>query len=169
MWKLLLAFTLIPAIELFLLLQIGSWLGPLPTFLIIVITGTAGAWLAKREGLGVLTSLQAELAQGLPPGSRLAEGFLVLVGGLLLLTPGVLTDLAGFLFIAPPTRRWLAPRVVKAIVDRVDFVQLGPGAANGGFPTDADGEPTVRPRQRPRVRRDDAPGNPFSSPFDDLP
>lgn len=157
MWKLLLAFTLIPAIELFLLLQLGAWLGAFETFLIIVVTGVVGAWLAKREGLGVLTSLRNELSQGLPPGSRLAEGLLVLVGGVLLLTPGVLTDLTGFLFIAPPTRRWLAPRVVNAVVSRIDFVTIGP-----------DARPGMRPHDGPRVGH---PGgeNPFSSPFDDLP
>ena len=106
---LLLAMVVIPAVELFLLLQLGAWMGPWQTFALVVVTGTVGAWLAKREGLGVLTSLRDELAQGLPPGSRLAEGALVLVGGILLITPGVLTDLTGFLFIAPPTRR--APAV----------------------------------------------------------
>ncbi|MCB9678427.1 MAG: FxsA family protein [Alphaproteobacteria bacterium] len=154
MWKLILAFTVIPAVELFLLLQIGAWLGPWQTFLIVVGTGTLGAWLAKREGLGVLSQLSEELRNGLPPGSRLAEGVLVLAGGLLLITPGVLTDLAGFLFIAPPTRRWLAPRVVNAIASRFDFVELGPGrSSSGGGP-----QPTL-----------EDPHHPFSNPFDDLP
>lgn len=161
-WKLLLAMTVIPAVELFILLQLGSWLGPLETFLIIVVTGTLGAFLAKREGLGVLMTLKAELAQGLPPGSRLAEGVLVLAGGLLLLTPGVLTDLAGFLFIAPPSRRFLAPRLVSWVVSKVDFVQVGTEVHTSFH----EGEPRVRPRQAPRVQHGDSP---FASPFDDLP
>lgn len=165
LWKLLLAMTVIPAVELFILLQLGSLIGPLETFLIIVVTGTIGAFLAKREGLGVLTTLKAELAQGLPPGSRLAEGVLVLAGGLFLLTPGVLTDLAGFLFIAPPSRRWLAPRLVRWVVARVDFVQVGSETHDSFY----EGEPTVRPRQRPRVRQGHPGESPFSSPFDDLP
>ncbi|MEZ4318995.1 MAG: FxsA family protein [Myxococcota bacterium] len=167
MWRLLLAFTIIPALELALLLQIGSWIGPWQTFLIVVVTGTVGAWLAKREGLGVLASLSEELRSGLPPGSRIAEGVLVFAGGLLLLTPGVLTDLAGFLFILPPTRRWLAPRVVQAVASRLDLVVLGPGrSSSGGGPHPAprgNGEPSsADPRAVPR-------NHPFSSPFDDLP
>lgn len=161
---LMLAMVVIPAVELFLLLQLGSWLGPWQTFAIVVVTGTLGAWLAKREGLGVLLSLQRELAQGLPPGSRLAEGVLVLVGGILLITPGVLTDLTGFLFIAPPTRRWLAPRVVQAVTSRIDFVTLGPDAQA----PDSEG-PTVERRGARPQRRVRTEADPFASPFDDLP
>jgi len=157
MWRLILLFTVVPAVELMLLLQIGAWLGPWQTFAIVVVTGTLGAWLAKREGLGVLSQLTEELRGGLPPGARIAEGVLVLAGGLLLITPGVLTDLAGFLFIMPPTRRWLAPRVVHAITSRLDIAVLGPGqSSSGGGP---------RPRSHSQVKSD----HPFSSPFDDLP
>jgi len=111
-WKLFLAFTLIPAMELYLLITIGSYVGALPTVMIIAVTGFAGAWLAKREGIAVLQQLADELARGVPPASRLAEGALVIAGGLLLITPGVLTDLTGFLLILPPSRRFVAPRLV---------------------------------------------------------
>ena len=86
MLRLFLLFTLVPAFELWLLLQIGARLGATQTFLLIVVTGTVGAWLAKREGLGVLQTLTSELHQGVPPGSRLMEGAMVVVGGLLLST-----------------------------------------------------------------------------------
>lgn len=158
MWRLVLLFTVVPAVELYLLLQLGSWLGPLQTVLLILLTGFAGAWLAKREGFGLMAELRAELAQGLPPGSRLAEGFLVLVGAVLLITPGILTDLTGFLFIAPPSRRWLAPRVVAALAARFDVVSVGP-----------DANPARPPRSRPRPREVERGETPFSSPFDDLP
>lgn len=170
MWRLVLLFTVVPALELALLLQIGAWLGPWQTFAIVVITGTVGAWLAKREGFGVLSQLREELSQGLPPGSRIAEGVLVFAGGLLLVTPGVMTDLAGFLFIAPPSRRWLAPRVVHAITSRLDVAVMGPG---GPIQGQAPGQtvdpeaPQVRVR-RPGVRRPTPErGDPFASPFDD--
>ena len=140
------AFTLIPAIELLVLLYLGSILGPLQTFMIILITGIVGAGLAKREGLGVLRKLQRELSTGLPPASRLVEGALVFAGGLLLVTPGVFTDLAGFLFILPPTRTWLAPVILKAIASRVDLQAVDLGAPG-----------------RP------GPDTPFANPFDDLP
>ena len=117
-WWILLLFVVMPPLEMFLLLQIGSLLGPLQTFLLILITGVVGGWLAKREGLQVLRQLSAELQRGLPPGSRLVEGALVLAGGILLITPGVLTDLAGMLLIFPHTRRWLAPHVLGWLLTR---------------------------------------------------
>jgi UPF0716 protein FxsA len=113
MWKLFIAFTVIPALELYLLLQIGSALGPTTTFLLLLGSGLLGGWLAKREGLTVLRDLQADLQRGLPPASRLVEGALVLAGSLLLITPGVLTDFAGLALLLPPVRRWLAPRVMR--------------------------------------------------------
>lgn len=157
--RILLLLTIVPAVELFLLLQIGSWLGPTSTFLLILITGIVGAALAKREGLGVLTRLQEEMRQGMPPGSRLVEGVLVLVGGLLLITPGVFTDLVGFLLIAPPTRRLAAARAVDALSARFEFHATGlDGAGLGGVP------PTPGERHRPAE-----PHRPFANPFDDLP
>lgn len=148
--RLLLLFTVVPAIELFLLLQIGAWLGPTTTFLLILLTGLVGATLAKREGISVLRDLQGELAKGLPPGSRIVEGVLVLVGGLLLITPGVFTDLVGVLLIVPPTRKFLAPRVLEVLKGRIDVRVGGAEAAWHQAP----------PAQRPTP-------TPFSSPFDD--
>lgn len=147
---LILAFTVVPALELFVLLSLGSWLGPLPTFVLVLLTGIVGASLAKREGLGVLRDLQGELAQGLPPASRFAEGALVFAGGLLLVTPGVFTDVAGLLFIIPWSRRWIAPRMVRALSERVDVRSVNIGGAPGS----------------PREPSSDTP---FANPFDDLP
>ena len=110
-WRLLIVMTVVPAVELYLLLQLGRWLGPLPTAGIILFTGALGAALAKREGLGVLRQLKEDARAGIPPASRLVEGLLVLLGGALLITPGVFTDLCGFLLIIPPTRRRIAVRV----------------------------------------------------------
>lgn len=151
MIRLLLLFTVVPAVELFLLLQLGAALGPLTTFLIILLTGLLGASLAKREGLGLLLQLQRELERGLPPGTRLMEGALVVAGGLLLITPGVFTDLAGFLLIFPWSRRRIAPRALSALTSRFDVSTLGPPG---------DGEPT------PRYREQEP--HPFANPFDDL-
>lgn len=116
--RLVLLFTVVPALELFLLLQIGAWLGPWPTFLLLVGTGVVGAALARAQGFAVLGRLLEEARQGIPPGERLVEAALVLVGGLLLITPGVLTDVAGLLLLLPPVRRALAPRVLVALAER---------------------------------------------------
>lgn len=146
MWKLALLFTVVPAVELFLLLQLGSLLGPMQTFLLVLGTGIFGAWLAKREGFAVLRQLQADLAKGLPPAVRVVEGALVLVGGLLLVTPGVLTDLTGLLLLLPPVRRSIAPRIVARYGGTIDL--------NGGR--------GPAPAGRPQV----PPAHPFTSKFD---
>ncbi len=128
--RLLLLMTIVPAVELYLLLEIGAWLGAAQTLWLIVVTGIVGAALAKREGLAVIQKIQEEALNGIPPGDRLVEGLMVLVGGVLLLTPGVLTDLTGLMMIFPLTRRpmakvakaWLSARVTVA------GVNIGPAA-----------------------------------------
>lgn len=155
MWRLVLLFTIVPALELFLLLQIGALMGPTPTFLLLLVTGVVGAWLAKREGLQVLGQLSVELQRGLPPGERMMEGALVVIGGLLLITPGVLTDLTGVLLIFPPTRRFVAPRALRWLERR--FLG-GEGAPLGDDVRVRVGDPPPRP---PAGR------SPFATPFDD--
>lgn len=164
-WRLLLLFTLVPAAEIFLLLQIGSAIGPLQTFVLLLVTGVVGAALAKREGLHVLRQLSEEMRRGLPPGVRLVEGGLVVVGGLLLVTPGVLTDVAGVLFIFPPSRRWIAPRALNWFSARLETSeepqQDGPVRVRQGARFESGGtEPSAH--RRP-------PTHPFANPFDDLP
>jgi UPF0716 protein FxsA len=102
--KLLLLFILVPAIELVLLIQLGSLIGILPTLAVIVITGFLGAGLARHQGLGVLRQVQSEIAAGRLPAHPILDGVLILVAGALLMTPGFLTDLAGFLFLIPASR-----------------------------------------------------------------
>jgi UPF0716 family protein affecting phage T7 exclusion len=107
MIRLLLVMTLIPAIEMLLLLELAERLGAVETVVLILLTGSLGASLAKREGLGVLRQLQQDAARGIPPADRLVEGVLVLIGGVLLITPGVLTDALGVaLLIGPSGFRW---------------------------------------------------------------
>ena len=123
--KLFIAFTLIPAIELYLLMSLGAVIGPLNTVLLIFTTGVIGAALAKREGFSVLVALQAELQQGLPPAEKLMEGALIVVGGLLLITPGVLTDAFGFSLIVPLTRRRIAPLLLARLSKNIHIRAAG--------------------------------------------
>ncbi len=155
MVQLLLLFSVVAVLVLNELLYLGSLLGPLQTFLIILVTGLVGATLAKREGIGVLRELQDELARGLPPATRLAEGALVVVGGVLLITPGVFTDLAGFLFIIPWTRRRIAPQLLDAIKRRVSVVDLN---MHNGL------DPRAGTKPGPNV----AESSPWANKFDDL-
>jgi UPF0716 protein FxsA len=125
-----LLFTVVPAVELYLLIQIGKTIGGSSTVALVVFMGFLGAWLAKREGLHLLTQVMADARKGIPPADRLVEGVLVIVGSILLITPGVLTDAVGFLFLVPVTRRLLVPRV-KAWFGRhlvVDGLTMGPMA-----------------------------------------
>ena len=105
MAKLLMLFILVPATELVLLIEVGSRIGTVNTVLIIVATGVLGVSLASRQGLGVLRQIQAETAVGRMPGGAIVDGLLILIAGIVLMTPGLLTDIAGFLCLIPATRR----------------------------------------------------------------
>jgi UPF0716 protein FxsA len=139
--RLFLLMTVLPPLELWLLIRIGEWMGAVETVCFTVLMGVVGATLAKREGLGLWAQLREDAARGIPPADRLVEGLLVLVGGLLLITPGVLTDIAGIAFLVPftrrllvpPTRRWLASKLpgagsVGGVKMRVGPLQHGPAA-----------------------------------------
>lgn len=115
MWiRLFLLFTLVPLVELWLLFRIGGWIGAGPTIALVLITGIAGATLARREGAHAWSAVQAELAAGRIPGRKLLEALLVLMAGIVLVTPGVLTDALGLLLLARPLRA----RLVKRLEER---------------------------------------------------
>ncbi len=103
--RLLFLFTVVPLIELFILVRLGSTVGFLPTLALVLLTGALGAWLARQQGLRTLGRLREDLAAGRMPTEALVEGVLILLAGAVLLTPGLLTDLAGFALLAPPLRR----------------------------------------------------------------
>lgn len=99
-----LLFTVVPALEIYLLFQVGGEIGILNTFLIVVATGVIGAALAKRQGLEILARMQKQMHQGQLPAKEIQQAFLVFAGGLLLLTPGFITDILGLSFILPISR-----------------------------------------------------------------
>jgi UPF0716 protein FxsA len=104
MGRLFILFTLVPLIELALLIKLGQYLGALPTIFLVIITGGIGVFLAKDQGLMVLSKIQYDLQQGILPGDSLLDGLLVLVGSVLLITPGLITDIIGFLLLLPFSR-----------------------------------------------------------------
>lgn len=112
-------FVLVPLIELALLIWMGRVVGLLPTLALVFSTGLLGAALAHREGMRAFTAVQQELAAGRIPGRPLLAGLGVLLGGALLLTPGVLTDVAGLLLLFPPSRNlffsWTRRRLEAAL------------------------------------------------------
>jgi len=103
-FKLFLLFAIIPIAELYLLIKIGGIIGALNTVLIILITATVGAYLAKSQGLIVITRIQQAMAEGRPPGDELLHGLFILIGGFTLLTPGFITDFLGLSMLLPPIR-----------------------------------------------------------------
>lgn len=117
--RLFLLFSIVPFIELFLLLTVGRELGVVPTVMMIILTAVIGAALARREGFRVYREWQQAVAEMRVPEEGITSGLLVLVGGALLIAPGVLTDIAGILLMIAPVRRvvarWIEGRVRKHI------------------------------------------------------
>lgn len=115
-------FVILPLVELFLLLRVGALIGAGPTVGIVIFTGIAGGLMARRQGFAVWRRIQEHLDRGMLPAAPLVDGLFVLAGGLLLLTPGLITDAAGFLALFPPTRgllkRWIRKRFQRHIDDR---------------------------------------------------
>lgn len=116
---LLAAFIAVPLVELYLLIEVGQLLGATPTILLVVLTALLGAGIARNQGMKVFIAIRDDLNQGVLPPERLLEGFLVLAGGLLLLVPGFVTDLAGFLLLLPTTRRIFSRRLRKRIYNLI--------------------------------------------------
>lgn len=102
--KLLIFFVFVPVMELYILIEAGRIMGLAPTIGLIIMTGVAGAWLARSQGVEILRRIQEETSRGQMPATTLIDGALILVGGLLLLTPGFFTDALGFSFLVPATR-----------------------------------------------------------------
>jgi UPF0716 protein FxsA len=119
---LVLLFLVVPFAELAVLIQVGSRIGVADTILLLIGVSVAGAWLAKRAGISVLLRMRQQLEMGRVPGAELVDGFLVLLAGALLLTPGFLTDVVAILLLLPPVRatvrRVLRKRFERHIVIR---------------------------------------------------
>lgn len=109
--RLLIIFTIVPIVELYVLIEAGRQIGLGATILMVLLTGIAGAYLAKNQGFNIINQIQREINLGTLPAEELFDGAMILAGGLLLLTPGFCTDLCGFLLLTPATRviikRWL--------------------------------------------------------------
>ena len=102
--KLILLFTITPLLEFYILIKVGTVLGAGNTILIVLLTGIAGGVLAQAQGLRVIQQVTSDLGQGIFPAGPLWNGLFVLIGAVFLITPGLLTDLVGFLCIIPFTR-----------------------------------------------------------------
>jgi UPF0716 protein FxsA len=125
--RLLLLFTVVPLVELFLLVKLGTVIGIGATVLIVICTGVLGAWLARWQGLGVLRRLTEDVNEGRLPADALIDGLLILIAGAVLLTPGLITDALGFLLLVPKgrtiVRKMIAARLEqKTVVGDPDVI-----------------------------------------------
>ena len=119
------AFVVIPLVEIYVIIQIGQVIGAWWTILLLILDSIFGAWLIRREGGRAWQSLQTALNSGKMPARELADGALILIGGTLMLTPGFVTDAVGIFLILPFTRP-VARRALTAVVARRLVVVPGP-------------------------------------------
>jgi UPF0716 protein FxsA len=122
-FKLFLIFAVIPVIELALLIKIGSVIGTLNTIIIVILTAIVGAYMVKLEGMVVMYRIQENMQQGTFPAEELINGMMILMAGVLLLTPGFFTDVVGFLMVFPVSRgviKRIAGRYIKKRMSSTD-------------------------------------------------
>jgi UPF0716 protein FxsA len=127
---LILVFVVAPLVELAVIIQVAGAIGAFNTIGLLVAVSILGAWLAKREGLGVLNRIQAALDRGQAPATELVDGGMILLAGALMIAPGFVSDVLALLLLLPPTRAVLRVPVLRYVTRRGRLV-----AANrfGGF------------------------------------
>jgi UPF0716 protein FxsA len=122
MARLFLLFTVVPLLELYILIKIGGYIGAFPTVGLVVLTALLGFVLARFEGLRKLQQIKRSLSLGIVPAEEMLDGVLIFVGGVLLIIPGVLTDLFALILLIPYTRtifkRWLRRRFDRMVATR---------------------------------------------------
>ncbi len=106
-------FFAVPIVEIYLLIQVGEVIGAFPTILLVISTAVLGGFLLRQQGLSTLARYQQSVAQGQLPATQLLEGVFLLVGGVLLMTPGFFTDALGLLCLLPWSRRFMIARMIK--------------------------------------------------------
>ena len=104
-FKLFLAFSLIPVIELYLIIKIGTAIGALNTIAVVIITAIAGAHLARMQGMQTMMRVRHRLNAGEMPADEMVDAMIIFMAGVVLLTPGFVTDLFGLLLLFPPSRK----------------------------------------------------------------
>ena len=112
-------FLILPIIEIWALIKLGSYFGFLGTLTLIIGTAVIGIYIARQQGLGIIFSLQSKLAQGRQALPEIIEGIALLLGALFFIIPGAVTDLFGIILIIPNLRRYLLKLAVNKIIDEL--------------------------------------------------
>ena len=125
-----LLFTVIPVLELIVIIKVGANIGAVNTIVLLIGIGMLGAYLARLQGFHILRNIQENLGRGILPTEAMLDGFLIFCGGVLLLTPGFLTDIIGILFLLPPVRAILKPFCkvqMRDMAKRGEIISFGSG------------------------------------------
>jgi UPF0716 protein FxsA len=121
---LVLLFILVPLAELYVIIQVGQAFGALNTIGLLIVISAAGAWLAKREGIGVWRRFQRQVQTGSVPGKEIADGVMILFAAALLMTPGFLTDLLGIALLLPPVRAVVRGALTQQAAKRAGIFRI---------------------------------------------
>ncbi len=141
-----LLFIVVPAVEIFVILQVGGWIGLWPTLALIIVTALAGAWLTQHQGFAAVRQLQESMLTGSRIGTSLIHAALVLAAGVVMLTPGFVTDAIGLFLLIPQGRELVARRLRKSLENRVArgdvmIFPMGRARRPGSRDDDDDGRP----------------------------
>jgi UPF0716 protein FxsA len=128
---LVLLFVVGPLVELYIIIQVAHVIGGWETIALLVLESIIGGWLMKRQGRGALTRIQRAWHEGRMPTKELVDGALIVFAGALMLTPGFLTDVFGFLLLIPPTRALVRAALMRRFRDRIESGTsfIGPGGS----------------------------------------
>ncbi len=141
-WKLFFLFTIIPVGEIYLLVQVGERIGGLNTIAIVILTGIIGAAFARSQGALIIGKIKTDLDSGRMPGNEMVEGLLILAGGILLVTPGIVTDLFGFSLIFPLSRVFYRKVLIGYFKGKISVDGIAGGFGNPtGFDRDRHYDP----------------------------
>ncbi|MGQ9426359.1 FxsA family protein [Gilvimarinus sp. F26214L] len=145
-------FVLLPVLELWLLIQVGTWIGALPTIALVFLTAVVGLALLRKQSLSTLMRANERMQRGEVPATEMGEGLFLAAGGALLLTPGFITDVVGLACLVPGPRRWLLGRILR----HVQVVRFGGPAGPFGPRNPQQGrQPPDRHTIEGEYRRDD--------------
>ncbi len=143
------AFIVVPVLEIFLITQVAGGIGWLPTIVLVIGVSLAGAWLVRREGLGVIDRVRTALRSARVPTNDLADGAMIFFASALMLTPGFLTDAVGLALLIPPIRAVFRPPVIAFFQRRLEVRATGFGQRFGTAPGSRFGAQDVSGRRAP--------------------
>lgn len=149
---LLVLFVIVPVVEIFFLIQVGSIIGAFSTILLILATAIVGAYLLRQQGLSTLSRFQKNLSSGNLPAQEIIEGVLLAIGGALLMTPGFVTDAMGFFCLIPFTRKVFSHYIMTR--SSVEIRSSMDGFGSAGKPADNTYEGSYVRKEDDKLHRD---------------